>query len=320
MSRPLRFHVMLMTMLRDEDDPRYRGFIRGVELAETLGFDGVWTGNSYAIGGPDPFAMLGQVAAVSETLSVGTSVFLLPMRHPTTVALQVATLDHLTGGRVQLGVGVGGERGADFTLNGISPRERGARMDEALEVIPQLWSGQEVDHHGPFYHISGRLGIESLQQPLPILIGARGGASPQQQRAYRRVVSAAQGWLPYIMTPSGYARGRAAIRDLGGDDDLIFGLVEAVNIGSGDGMDAVEEAAMRETRAYGGTPERFRSLVLAGNVQMVVDRMNEFADLGVTEFVFNWACDPRAVPEQMRVLAAEVLPAVRAHVAERAVG
>ena len=315
MPHPLHFNVMLMA--RDDTGPRFPRFTRQVKLAEQLGFHGIFTGNSYALGGPDPFALLGHAVSITEDMQVGTSVFLLPMRHPTTVAIQAATLDQMSRGRFLFAVGVGGERGPDFSLNGISAHERGARMDESLQVLNELWSGEEVHHNGRFYEIEGKLGIQPARQQLALLIGARGGATPQLQHAYQRVVQQSRGWLPYIMTPSGYARGREAITTLGGANDLIYGLVEMTNVGTGDGTAAIEEAAIREAQGYGGTPEQFRRLVLAGNAEQVIDRMNQFADLGCTEFVFNWACDPAEVENQIRILASEIIPAVKEHAAQQ---
>ena len=318
-AHPLSFGVMLMTVMRKDDaSAGFSRFTNAVELAEQLKFDAVWTGQSYALGGPDSFGMLTHAASITTDLHFGTSVFLLPMRHPTTTALQVATLDQLSGGRFLFGVGVGGERGADFTLNGITPRDRGALMDECLEVITGLWTGEEIDHHGRFYNISGKLGITPLQQPLPVLLGARGGRTPQQQRVFDRVVKYGRGWLPYIMTPSGYARGQEALKERGAADDLIYGIVEMVNVGDGDGSEAIEVAAINEARGYNSSVDVMRNLVLAGNPQQVIDRMNAYVDLGVTEFVFNWACDPKDVEDQMHRLAADVLPAVREHHAARA--
>ncbi|MGE3857107.1 MAG: LLM class flavin-dependent oxidoreductase [Dehalococcoidia bacterium] len=318
-GHPLSFGVMLMSTIRNEDiAPGFPRFTKAVELAETLKFDAVWTGQSYALGGPDSFQMLTHAASITSNLHFGTSVFLLPMRHPTTTALQVATLDQLSGGRFLFGVGVGGERGADFTLNGIKPSQRGALMDECLDVITQLWTGDDIEHHGRFYEISGKLGIKPLQSPMPVLLGARGGRSPQQQRVFDRVVKHGRGWLPYIMTPNGYARGQEALKERGAPDDLRYGIVEMTNVGDGDGSEAIEVAAINEARGYNSTVDVMRNLVLAGNPQQVIDRMNAYVDLGVTEFVFNWACDPKDVEDQMRRLAADVLPAVREHHAARA--
>jgi alkanesulfonate monooxygenase SsuD/methylene tetrahydromethanopterin reductase-like flavin-dependent oxidoreductase (luciferase family) len=90
-GNPLSFGAMLMSVLRKDDVmPGLPRFTKAVELAEELKFDAVWTGSSYALGGPDAFAMLGHAASITQDLHFGTSVFLLPMRHPTTTALEVA--------------------------------------------------------------------------------------------------------------------------------------------------------------------------------------------------------------------------------------
>jgi alkanesulfonate monooxygenase SsuD/methylene tetrahydromethanopterin reductase-like flavin-dependent oxidoreductase (luciferase family) len=317
LTRPLHFGVALGAIAR-ADDGRWQiaRFTKAIELADALGFDGVWLSDSYAGGGPDPLVALAHVANVTERLRIGTAILLLPLHHPTTVARQAASLDALSGGRLTLGVGVGGDRGGDFELVGMGWSERGARFDEGLEILGRLWSGEEVDHVGAHYQIRGRLRSLPVQQPVPVLIGGRGGKAPSQQRAYRRVVEVGGGWLPYIMTPAGYARGVEAIRGLGCPDPIL-GLVEMAYVGSGDGSDALREAALRKAKSYGGSPERFRNLVLAGNAATVVARLKEFADLGVTEFVLSWACDPREIEDQMRILAGEVIPAVRAHAAAR---
>ena len=118
------------------------------------------------------------------------------------------------------------------------------------------------------------------------------------------------------MTPGGYARGIESLQERKAPDDLIYGIVEMVNVGD-DGPAAIEKAAINEARGYNSTPEVMRNLVLAGTPQQVIDRMTSFIDLGVTEFVFNWACDNHEIEDQMKRLAADVLPAVREHFAKR---
>ena len=82
-----------------------------VELVDRCGYDSLWVGDHISFPLPilDPFLQLAQAAVVSRRLTLGTSVLLLPLRHPTPIAKQVTTLDHLTEGRLILGVGVGGE-------------------------------------------------------------------------------------------------------------------------------------------------------------------------------------------------------------------
>ena len=99
------------------------------EMAEANGFDSLWVGDHIAFPVPifDPFMLLSTAAAFSSRLVLGTSVYLLPLRHPVPVAKQVATLDHLSGGRVVFGVGVGGEFPGEYAACGVPVRERGAR-------------------------------------------------------------------------------------------------------------------------------------------------------------------------------------------------
>ena len=88
---------------------------------------------------------------VSRRLLLGTSVLLLPLRHPTPIAKQVITLDHLTEGRFILGVGVGGEFPREFAACDVPHNERGARIAEGVTVLRKFFTGQPVTHHGKFY-------------------------------------------------------------------------------------------------------------------------------------------------------------------------
>ena len=99
----------------------------------------------------DPLLQLAQAAVISRRLLLGTSVLLLPLRHPTPVAKQVSTLDHLTEGRFILGVGVGGEFPREYAACDVPHNERGARLAEGVAVLRKFFGGQPVSHHGKFY-------------------------------------------------------------------------------------------------------------------------------------------------------------------------
>ena len=117
----------------------------------------------------DPLLLLGAVAARTERIRVGTNIFLLSIDHPLQVAERVATLDQLSGGRVTLGVGSGwGE--LQYQAFATSARHRGARMDEALQILRRVWTETDVAHHGRF-HSFPPLTVEPrpVQQPHPPL-------------------------------------------------------------------------------------------------------------------------------------------------------
>jgi len=94
---------------------------------------------------------LARLSAVTERVLIGTSILLLPLYSPAIVAKQVADLDRATGGRVILGIGVGGEYPQEFRACGIPLGERGRRADEAIPLLRRLWSGENVSHDGPFF-------------------------------------------------------------------------------------------------------------------------------------------------------------------------
>ena len=118
-----------------------------VELVERGGYDSLWVGDhiSFHIAILDPLLQLAQAAVMSRKLVFGTGVYLVPLRHPTPVAKQVATLDHLTEGRFIFGVGVGGEFAKEFEACGVPVGERGARLDESIAVMRKLWSGKPAN-------------------------------------------------------------------------------------------------------------------------------------------------------------------------------
>ena len=125
-----------------------------------------------------PTAALAAAAAVTRTLRIGPYVFANDFRHPLIVAREAATLDRLSGGRLDLGLGAGWKRG-DYRQLGISydaPGVRIARMIESLDIIKRLLRGEDVTHRGRFYQLEGaRVQPEPIQQPHPPIMLGGGG-------------------------------------------------------------------------------------------------------------------------------------------------
>ena len=119
---------------------------------ESLPIDSLWVGGHVASTNPSPEAMmaLAWLAARTERVRVGTAVLLLPLYPPAIVAKQIADLDRATGGRVTLGVGVGGEYPGEFRAAQVPLAERGARADEAIPLLRTLWSRSERQPPGSF--------------------------------------------------------------------------------------------------------------------------------------------------------------------------
>jgi probable F420-dependent oxidoreductase len=144
----------------------------------------------------DPWVLLASVAAVTSTILLGTSVYILPLRDPHVTARAVGTLDAVSGGRALLGVGVGWMR-EEFEAVSQDFPSRGRRADEAIEILCGLWSDGPYAHDGEHYRFAP---VHFEPKPpqgerLPIIVG---GESP---RALRRAAELADGWIGLRHTP-----------------------------------------------------------------------------------------------------------------------
>ena len=165
-----------------------------VDALEALPIDSLWVGGHVASRNPTPEAMvqLARLAAVSSRVRIGTSILLLPLYPPAIVAKQIADLDRLTGGRVTLGVGVGGEYEQEFRACGVPLEERGRRTNEAIPLLRRLWTAQEISHPGPLFPMEA---VKIHPAPVqsggpPIIVAGR------QEVAMRRAARLGDGWMP----------------------------------------------------------------------------------------------------------------------------
>ncbi len=189
-------------------------------LAEELGYDSVWVmdhlfNNGYIRERLDdkpyyhPLATLSYLAATTERVLLGTSVLVLPYHNPVELAKYTATLDHMSDGRVTLGVGVGAMT-EEFAALGIPMSERGALTNECIRVMKELWTNQAPSYHSSRWNFDDlRFSPKPVQQPhIPLWIG---GASPG---ALRRAARLGDGWHPSGLTPEEYAVRRQQVREL----------------------------------------------------------------------------------------------------------
>ncbi|MCE7927718.1 MAG: LLM class flavin-dependent oxidoreductase [Chloroflexi bacterium CFX7] len=147
--------------------------------AEGLGLDGIMAGDHVTFYGygNDGLITLAAMAAVTERVQLKTSVYLLPLRHPVPVALQVAQIDQLSMGRLVLGVGIGGEDPHEFWSCGVDPRTRGARTNEAIQILRRLWREDGVTFAGRHFQLENVTVYPRPFRPVPIFVGGRSDAA-----------------------------------------------------------------------------------------------------------------------------------------------
>ena len=172
--------------------------------AEALGFASVWVSDHIVAPehfqrnlGPvfyDAFVVLSHVSALTRSVRLGTTVMVTPYRNPLVAAKMIATLDALSGGRVILGVGAGGAPD-EFAALGVPESQRGARTDEYLAAMTELWSNDPSSFQGRHVSFEGvRFAPKPAQKPHPpIWVGGRSDA------ALRRAVRFGQAWHPTSM-------------------------------------------------------------------------------------------------------------------------
>ena len=174
-------HVVLGEQLDAYGDPKNGGIKGGVQ---PTGPDGHWL---------DPIVVLSMWAAVTKRTRFMTGILIAPLRRPATLAKQLATLDVLSEGRLDIGVGVGWQR-EEYEANGIQYDGRGKLLDETLEVCQTLWRDESANHHGEHYQFEK---IHLNPKPLhacgvPFWIS--GTLNPN---VLRRIVKYGSGWIPW---------------------------------------------------------------------------------------------------------------------------
>jgi alkanesulfonate monooxygenase SsuD/methylene tetrahydromethanopterin reductase-like flavin-dependent oxidoreductase (luciferase family) len=191
------------------------------ELAEALGFDDVWVPEQhfspYCLAG-DALLLAGNLAARTRRVRIGTAVVNLTFTHPLRFAERVALLDHMTGGRVDVGVGRGYQF-PQYGVFGVPIDETRAIFDEALDIVLRAWSGEEFSHEGRYFHIPHvRIWPAPLRPPAAVLLHAVNSAE-SMKRAIERGLPAlmARPLSPFAEQSEEFARYRAALLAAGVD-------------------------------------------------------------------------------------------------------
>jgi probable F420-dependent oxidoreductase len=138
----------------------------------------------------DPLTTLTYVAAVTERISLGTSVIDMFFQNPVVLSKRITALDILSDGRAITGLGIGWSKD-EFEVSGIPYKNRGTRADEYLQVLKKIWTDDVVEFKGQFYNIpSSKIGPKPVQEPHPPVL--LGGFTP---RTFSRIVNDANGWI-----------------------------------------------------------------------------------------------------------------------------
>lgn len=281
----------------------YADFYRQVEA---LGLDAIWTEDRifHAANMLDPLMLLAGAAASTRRIQLGTAVVVLTLRNAAVLARQVSTLHHLSGGRVALGVSLGG-RPEEYAAAGVPMARRVAVFRESVTVLRRLLAGEPVEHQGEFF----RLQQATVRPPAPVPLYMGGNA----EGALRRAGELADGW---IMGPFGTLRDFApawrvvqdAARAAGRNANaLVAGRL--VYVAVDDDRSRAREAMRGFLHGYYGSRFDVDQSAIFGPPGEVAARLTEHVEAGITRLMLGV---PTLDIGHLRRVAAEVAPVLRA--------
>ena len=248
--------------------------------AEAGGAGALWVCDHVFWHGPalEAFSALGVAATATSRAAIGTCVLQLPLRHAPSVAKEAASLDHLSGGRLILGVGVGTHAG-EYDAAGVEFSGRGRRLDVGIDTLRRSWSVSPGQRYAQLPAVG----------PVPVWVG---GSS---EAALRRAAHRGDGWVPLFIPPHDYAAALGRLdketERVGRDPAMVArATVAFVSVG---GPSAAEHGLSWMASLYGLPARSFERHLVAGNARTCAESLARFAEAGAQHVaVFVTSDDP----------------------------
>lgn len=302
------------------------------QKAETLGYDSVW-GNDHITkqtylknrGEPnffEPLVVFSNLAAFTKRVILGTGVIIGPMRNPVILAKQAISLDHVSGGRFVLGVGLGAYK-EEFEAFG-GKGSRGSILDESVEALRELLDKPVASFHGKYIQFSEiEMYPKALQNPFPIYIG--GNASS----VLKRIALYGNGWLPAALTPQDLKKGMEQIREYTKTAKRNHVKIEtAPEAGCSISKDStqarkdffnspmyhhilsLQKSTLKDLKSFGQEELLKRNFV--GNPSEIIKRIESYEEVGVQHLWFDFIADTvEEKLERMELFAETVFPSFK---------
>jgi probable F420-dependent oxidoreductase len=253
----------------------------------------------------DITCLFAMIAARTRHVKMGPSVLTLPTRHPVQVAKTYATLDYISGGRMIMAVGSGGDL-RELAACGVPTQDRGARLDEGIIILRKLWTESHVTHHGRFYSFDDvTIDPRPRDGPLDIWIGGKSDA------ILKRTARLGDGWFPALTSPDEFKRDMAKIIAFGEQYGrkmnpreagvLLFTYVT-------DDREHARQVLAPFVRALPMPPEEVAARFVVGSAAECVEKIQRFVDAGCSKFVLRPSCPPAEVLSQIELCGRAILP------------
>ena len=283
---------------------------------EELGYEYFSAGEHFMRGSPPGpthavLPLLAVAAGATEKIRLLSSILLAPFYHPIVLAKLTTTLDIASGGRLTLGVGVGGEFPMEFEAAGLDVKQRGRRTNECLEALVQLWTQGSVNYSGRHFQLdAASINPHPVQRPHPPI-----WVSGRRDAAMERAARLGEGWLPYFYDPLHYRASVSKIQDIASEigrdlSHFQWAFMPYISI-----YPTVDEAARVAANELGGRYlydsdfiKIVRRYCLLGPVEECVSRLTEYIEAGARHIIFSISCPREDRVRHIETIAKDIIP------------
>jgi len=309
------FGIAMRNFQRFPEMPDAQQLIEYGVRMEELGFDSLWVWDLILLGVDphfpiiDSLSLLTAVAARTNKIKLGTGILVLPLRNPLVLAKQLSSMDHISGGRLIMGMASGWYK-REFDAVGIPFNKRGKIMDQNLEIMTRLW--QENSVTGEYLDHALRSSVmfpKPIQTPRPpILIGG------YVDRVLKRAAVNGDGWLTYFYTPDGFTKSWDKIitfAEQAGRDPASLLNCNQLPIMVGSSRENVEDKMLEWLNSewdFASWSDSTVESAIMGTVDQCIDQLQAHLDVGVQKIIF---VPYKYQADQVNIIANEIVPRLR---------
>ncbi len=311
-TREVQCGVALKNFTPSPDEPSIDEIIAFAGRAESLGFHSAWVWDHILLGSKRPFPFLESLTVLSALamrttrVTLGTGVFVLPLRNPVVLAKVLATIDHLCKGRLILGCAAGWYE-KEFEACGVPFKERGKIFVRNLEILKRFWTEEQVTGAVNGYVFNRAVMLpKPVQRPRPLVL--LGG---YVDVVFRRIVQYGDGWLTYFYTPASFRKAWRRLQTLAvehGRDPTELRNVSQLPICVAPTFEDADRGIREFIERYfdvapwsESTPES----AIRGTPDQCIEQLAAHIEAGVEHIVF---VPQNYRPEQLDIIAEEIIP------------
>ena len=315
MAHTTEFGIALRNFQVYPDVPDPQQLIRFAQRAEELGYESLWVWDHVLLGVDpcfpiiDSLTLLSAVAATTRTIKLGTGILVLPLRNPVTLAKQLTSIDHISNGRLMLGMAAGWYK-REFDAVGVDFHRRGEIMDLNLDILNSLMTEDWVTgEFGPYNLREARMFPKPIQQPRPpLLIGG------YVDRVLKRAGVKGDGWLTYFYEPASFTADWTKVcnfaEEAGKDPSTLISCNQLpIVVGPRAKVEGPMNEWLRTEWDFAKWSKSTPDSAIMGTPEECVEQLQAHVDTGIDRIIF---VPYRYETEQVEAIAQEIIPHLKA--------